>query len=112
MQLPGGSTRIPPARAPASVLVIINGSNIVSKTVTVKKRDGECSENGGPGTSSDRYIKSKNDRNNDPEDVPLLLIRNRHPETRTTSHRQVTRVTEKPQLMASGSPRRKDRGEE
>lgn len=110
MQLPGGSTRIPPARAPASVLVIINGSNIVSKTVT-KKRNGKCSnssENGGPGTNSDRYIRN-NDRNNDPENVPRLLIRNRHPETRTS--RRQARVIEKPQLLAS-TPRRKDRGEE
>ncbi|KAL0123799.1 hypothetical protein PUN28_005966 [Cardiocondyla obscurior] len=36
MQLPGGSTRIPPARIPASLLVIINGNNIA--TITGKVR--------------------------------------------------------------------------
>ncbi|CAD1472940.1 unnamed protein product [Heterotrigona itama] len=109
MQLPGGSTRNPPARAPASVLVIINGSNILS-TIT-KKRNGNgrsSNENDGPGTNSSDSVLRKS--RNSLENEPRLLERNRRPETRIPSSRR-HRVTEKPQLLAS-APRRKERGEE
>lgn len=109
MQLPGGSTRIPPARAPASVLVIISLSNIVS-TVT-KKRNGNgrnSSDNGGPGTNSNRDLRKSDSQRKGAENEPRLPKRNRDPETRTSRRH---RVTEKPQLLAS-APRRKERGEE
>ncbi|XP_026669183.1 uncharacterized protein LOC113464305 [Ceratina calcarata] len=107
MQLPGGSTRIPPARAPATFLVTINGSNIVSTATTNK-----CNENGGPGTTKNdslRNLRKDESTGNDPEDVSRFQKRSCHPETTKTSRRN--RVTEKHQLLAS-TPRRKHRGEE
>ncbi|XP_046144765.1 uncharacterized protein LOC123988510 [Osmia bicornis bicornis] len=105
MQLPGGSTRIPPARAPVSLLVIINGSNIASTVVKKRNNGRNCSGSGGAGGEN---LRKSDSSGNGPENEPRLVKRNRHPETRTNSRH---RVTEKLQLLAS-APRRKERGEE
>lgn len=106
MQLPGGSTRIPPARAPVSLLVIINGSNIASTVVKKRNNGRNCSGSGGAGGEN---LRKSDSSGNGPENETRLVKRNRHPVTRTNSSRH--RVTEQLQLLAS-APRRKERGEE
>ncbi|CAL7948591.1 unnamed protein product [Xylocopa violacea] len=117
MPLPGGSTRIPPARAPVIVIrvtvtipVTVTVSNIVS-AVTKKRNDNgrNSGESGGPGTrTGDRKLRESDSNDYGSEYEPRLPKRNRRVETRTSRRH---RVTEKPQLLAS-TPRRKERGEE
>ncbi|KAG7204306.1 hypothetical protein KM043_002124 [Ampulex compressa] len=107
MQLPGGSTRIPPARAPASILVIINGSNIAATTGN-KRVSRKSSRSGGSSCHRSKNGSKSGSRGNSPDNEPTHLKRSRHPETRTSRRH---RATEKPQLLAS-TPRRKERGEE
>ncbi|XP_076765325.1 uncharacterized protein LOC143432547 [Xylocopa sonorina] len=116
MPLPGGSTRIPPARAPAIVIratvtirVTVTVSNIVSAVTKIRNDNGRnSSESGGAGTHGDRKLRESESSDYGTEYEPRLLRRNRRIETRTSRRH---RVTEKPQLLAS-TPRRKERGEE
>lgn len=110
MQLPGGSTRIPPARAPASVLDIINGNNIA--TITGHKRiNNKNSRSGGPGYNNHRSKSSKKHDSSGyrSDNESTLSKKARHPETRANGRHLVTEQ----QLQSLASvPRRKVRGEE
>lgn len=107
MQLPGGSTRIPLARIPASLLVIINGNNIA--TITGNKRIG--SNSGDPGHNNYRSRSSKKHDSSGyrPDNESYLPKKTRHPETKADVRHQVTE--QQPQPLASAL-RRKVRGEE
>ncbi|XP_039304219.1 uncharacterized protein LOC113003593 [Solenopsis invicta] len=108
MQLPGGSTRIPHARIPASLLVIINGNNIA--TITGSKRIG--SNSGGPGYNNYRSRSSKKHDSSGyrPDNESNLPKKIRHPEPRADGRHQVTK--QQPQPLAASALRRKVRGEE
>lgn len=108
MQLPGGSTRIPPASIPASLLVIINGNNIA--TITGSKRI--VSNSGGPGCNNYRSRSSKKHDSSGyrPDNESNLPKKTRHPETRADGRHQVTK--QQPQPLAASALRRKVRGEE
>ncbi|XP_076289441.1 uncharacterized protein LOC143213454 [Lasioglossum baleicum] len=111
MQLPGGSTRIPPARSPASLPVIINGSSNISSTVAEERNNGRDSN--GSGVAGLNCHRSKiaiatRSCGNGPENVSRVARRSRHSETKTNRRH---RVIAKPQLLAS-TPRRKEGGEE
>lgn len=99
MQLPGGSARVPPARAPASLLAIINGGNIAS-SVANERSNGSRNSNGSGGQRDSN--RRRNLRKSSKK-------RNRDPETRKA--RRQREILKKPKLLAS-APRRKDRGEE
>lgn len=109
MQLPGGSTRIPPARAPASVLDIINGNNIA--TITGCKRiNNKSSRSSGPGYNNHRSKNKKHDSSGYRSDNESTLSKKtRHPETKANGRH---RVTEQQLQSLASAPRRKVRGEE
>ncbi|KAL6432571.1 hypothetical protein ACFW04_006857 [Cataglyphis niger] len=110
MQLPGGSTRIPPARAPASVLDIINiGNNIA--TITGRKRiNNKSSRSSGPGYNNHRSKSKKYDSSGYRSDNESTLPKKiRHPETRANGRH---RVTEQQLQSLASAPRRKVRDEE
>jgi len=108
MQLPGGSTRIPPARAPASLLVIINGNNIAT-TIGNKRISSKCSRSGAPDHNNYRSRSSKK-RGYRPDNESTFPKKTRHPQTRADGRHRVTEQ-QPPQPLASAL-RWKVRGEE
>ncbi|EFN67532.1 hypothetical protein EAG_16213 [Camponotus floridanus] len=106
MQLPGGSTRIPPARAPASVLDIINGNNIA--TITGCKRiNNKSSRSSGPGYNNHRSKNKKHDSSGYRSDNESTLSKKtRHPETKANGRH---RVTEQQLQSLASAPRRKEK---
>jgi hypothetical protein len=107
MQLPGGSTRIPPARAPASLLVIINGNNIAT-TIGNKRISSKCSRSGAPDHNNYRSRSSKK-RGYRPDNESTFPKKTRHPQTRADGRHRITE--QQPQPLASAL-RWKVRGEE
>ncbi|XP_032670875.1 uncharacterized protein LOC116843974 [Odontomachus brunneus] len=110
MQLPGGSTRIPPARVPVSLLVIINGNNIATTTGS-KRISSKSSRRGGTGYNNHRSRSSKKRDSSGyrPYNESTFPKKTRHPETRADGRHRVT--VQQPQPLASAL-RRKVRGEE
>ncbi|XP_033228382.1 uncharacterized protein LOC117180147 [Belonocnema kinseyi] len=99
MQLPGGSTRIPPASAPAAFFATINGSNIIDKYNNKNKSKSSR-------TSASRYRRGSG-RNKECctslDHVPIPL-KNRRGFDLISIRRY--RDTEQHRLLAS-TPRRK-----
>lgn len=110
MQLPGGSTRIPPARSPAPLPVIVDGCNVSSTVAKERKNGGNANGRIGAGLNHHRGKNSLINKSigNSPHGVSRVAKRSRHIETKTNRRH---RVTAKPQLLAS-TPRRKEGGEE
>ncbi|XP_020300374.1 uncharacterized protein LOC109864010 [Pseudomyrmex gracilis] len=110
MQLPSGSTKIPPARALTSLLIIVNGNNIATitgnKRISSKSiRSGDSGYNNHRSRSSKKYDSS----GYKPDNESTLPKKTRHPETRAVGQHRVTEQQLQP--LASGL-RRKVWGEE
>jgi len=116
MQLPGGSTRIPPARAPASLLVIINGNNIATTIGNKRVISSKCSRSGAPDRNNYRSRSSKkrgysSGYRPDNESTTFPKKKTRHPQTRADGRHRVKAEQQPPQPLASAL-RWKVRGEE